>query len=43
MGAGVVFGQAMRIDYSHLAWPRRAFINIIYVGMSLVLTYAIFA
>ena len=43
MGTGVIFGQAMRINYSHLAWPLRAFINISYVGTSLVLTYAITA
>ncbi len=41
MGTGVVIGQAMRFNYSHFVWPVRAFINISYIGMSLVLTYAI--
>ena len=40
MGAGVVMGQALRITYSHFAWPVRAFINISYLGTSLALTYA---
>ena len=41
MGLGVVIGQAMRINYSHFAWPVRAFINIGYVGVCLALAYAI--
>lgn len=40
MGLGVVMGQALHINYSHFAWPVRAFINISYLGMSLALTYA---
>jgi len=40
MGLGVVIGQAMQLNYSHFAWPVRAFINISYIGVCLALSYA---
>lgn len=41
MGTGVVLGRAVRFDYSHLVWPVRAVINVSYVGVCLLLAYAI--
>ena len=41
MGTGVVVGEAMDIGYARFAWSVRALINLSYVGLSLVLTYAI--
>jgi len=41
LGTGVAIGQAMQFNYSHFVWPIRAFINISYISISLVLTYAI--
>jgi hypothetical protein len=41
MGIGVSVSQAMRVDYSNFVWPIRAFINISYIGVSLLLASAI--
>ena len=41
MGIGVAVSQAMRVDYSNFVWPIRAFINISYIGVSLLLASAI--
>jgi len=41
MGVVVVIGQALRINYSQFVWAARAAINTGYIGISLLLTYAI--